>query len=215
MIIIIAEGFQRFMRETKLPSSELTGAVRQALVDISTRQETGLPLTDPTSLEDDRGFVSAEQAKIFQNKDGKILVRWATGDLPREPTQRKLTSILPNEQPEMGAEETRDVESGNLEPASAIGSEKPAESQLQNSATTLNEDILEPESTSPGVLMTEDLQDRALNKHKDIDVRNEPAQVREPISKDLTPFMRIRLEGDTLFAVSNPGSFEALLTFLC
>ena len=130
------------MRETKLPSSELAGAVRQALIDISTQVETGLALTDPANLEDGRGSVSIERAKIFQNRDGKILVQWPIGDMPGHATERKLTSLTPDEQADMGEEETRGVESATLEPATITDLEKPAEVQPQNSFTPLNEGML-------------------------------------------------------------------------
>ena len=203
------------MRETKLPSSELTGAVRQALVDISTREETSLALTDSISLGDGRESASIEHAKIFQNKDGKILVQWATSDRSREPTHGKSTSVQPSEQPDMGEEETSDLENAILEPASAVDLERPGGAQLQNSITPSNGDILEPEATFDGLPTSEELQDRALTNQVEINVKNEPAQVHKLSSKDLTPFMRIRLEGNTLFAVSNPRSFEAPLTCLC
>lgn len=206
-MITLAEGFPRFMREAKLPSSELAGAVRQALVDISTREETGLPLTDPTNVEDGRGLGAIEHAKIFQSKDGKILVQWAVSDMAGEPTQRTSTSFPPNEQPNLGEKETRDVESVNLQPASPIDFETPTESQPQDSVTLLNKGTLEPDSTSVGVSTSDEMRGCALTNYKYIDFKNEPARVHELTPKDLIPFMQIRLEGDTLFAVSTPRSF--------
>ena len=59
---------------------------------------------------------------------------------------------------------------------------------------------------SAGIATSEKIQGCALINYEHTEVKNEP-QVHELTSKDLIPFMRIRLEGDTLFAVSNPESF--------
>ena len=133
------------MRETKLPSSELTGAVRQALIDISAPAETGLSLIGSINPEYDREFGSTEQAEICQNKEGKILVRWDTGDTPGEAIQTTTTSFPSNEQRDMGKEEIRDLEDVTLEPTSAIEFEKSVEVQPQNSVMQLNKGMLEPQ----------------------------------------------------------------------
>lgn len=62
---------------------------------------------------------------------------------------------------------------------------------------------------------SEEPQDPPLTSRGNIETKSAPANVRELTSKDLIPFPRIRLEGDTLFAVSRQRPFEASLTFLC
>lgn len=131
------------MRETKLPSSELTDAVRQALIDISARAEAGLPLNGAINTEPDRELGSTEQAKIFQTKEGKILIQWDTVDTPGESVQMTATSFPSNEQRDRGEEEIRDLEAATLEPTSAIELEKSAEVQPQNSVTPLNKGMSE------------------------------------------------------------------------
>lgn len=131
------------MRETKLPSSELTDAVRQALIDISARAEAGLPLNGAINTEPDRELGSTEQAKIFQTKEGKILIQWDTVDTPGESVQMTATSLPSNEQRDRGEEEIRDLEAATLEPTSAIELEKSAEVQPQNSVTPLNKGMSE------------------------------------------------------------------------
>ena len=131
------------MRETKLPPSELTGAVRQALIDISAPAETGLSLIGSINLENDRELGSTEQAEIFQNKEGKIIVQWDTSDTPGESIQTTTTSVPSNEQRDMGKGEIQDLEDITLEPTSAIELEKFVEVQPQNSIMPLNKGMLE------------------------------------------------------------------------
>ena len=67
---------------------------------------------------------------------------------------------------------------------------------------------------STSVPAREKPQDSPLTSHKTIDIKNAPGKVPELSFKDLIPFLRIRLEGDTLFAVSSQRSFKASLTSL-
>ena len=65
------------MNQEQLKASAIDGAVRQALVEVYTLREAGLPPTVSSSLDDNRGLIATKSAKIFEGTNGKPQIEWS------------------------------------------------------------------------------------------------------------------------------------------
>ena len=124
------------MNQEQLKASAIDGAVRQALVEVFTLREAGVPPTVPLSLDDDRAFVAAKSARILGGPNGKPQIEWSDKDMRGALVQALTTYHTRIKEFEVSAEEdTLDMDT--LEETAMV------EQRLASEATSLEQESIQ------------------------------------------------------------------------
>ena len=121
------------MNQEQLKASAIDGAVRQALVEVYTLKEAGLPPAVSLSLDDDRALAATESARILLGPKGKLRIEWSDNDMRGALVQALTTPY--SEAEESGASTEEDtLDMNTLEEETAI-----AEQRLTSGDTSLEQ----------------------------------------------------------------------------
>lgn len=111
------------MNQEQLKGSAIDGAVRQALVEVYTLREAGLLPAVSLSLDDDRGLVAMNSARIFQGPEGKPRIEWSDNDMRGVLVQALTTSYSKAETSEASTEEDT-LDMNTLEEETAMADQR-------------------------------------------------------------------------------------------
>ena len=202
------------MNQKQLKASAIDGAVRQALVEIHTLKEAGLPPAVSLSLDDDRGLIATKSARIFRDPKGRPQIEWSDDSMRGALLQALTTQYTKSKESEATAEDIFDMET--LEDGAAM-----AEQRLTSEYTSSDQGSAQrPTSVSEGNVSPNEAEnifpDESLSailtnaSEGNVEEQTLKAEKSSPArSKDETAWHKIRFDNeDTKFSVCTGYSFQ-------
>ena len=222
------------MREKQLGPTSIDDAVRRALIEVYTLREAEQPPTVSTTLDDDRGLIAIESARIYRGEKGKVHIQWTNNDMRAVLVQALTTPFSSPQYSGLGngeemvdddtMTEERVVAEEKLPLGENIASEQGViqESQIgidtrvNNASAPSDEDVFEPEQQEIDRPVEEPKTLPSSGNMEEISVEPSLESLEEQIvdteridnarSRDAKQWHKIRFyDEDTKFAVSAYG----------